>query len=100
MLDRGMGPDTVSYIGGIRAISMAAYGGKTDVVRLLLERGANPTYGLPQAVMKNRADIVRLLLAHGADVQHWRDYQASPLQFAQECGNAEIVGLLKAAGAR
>lgn len=100
MLDQGMEPDTVSHIGGIRAISMAAYGGHTDIVRLLLQRGANPTYGLPQAVLMKRVDIVRLLIAKGADVQHWRGYPTRPLQFAQESGNAEIVGPFKAAGAK
>lgn len=68
MLDNGMEPDTISHIGGIRAISMAAFGGHVDIVLLLLARGANPTYGLNQATMIHRVDIVRLLLAHGAKV--------------------------------
>ena len=53
---------------------MAAKGGKTDTVRLLLEKGADPNikcqYGytaLYRAVENNKYGIVELLLKNGAD---------------------------------
>ena len=99
-LDAGMRPDTKSIIGGIRAISMASYGGQIEVVQLLLDEGANPTYGLPQAVLMNRVEIVKLLIRKGADVNHWKGYEDTPLEFAKERGNEAIISELKKAGAK
>lgn len=101
MLDGGMRADTVSWIGGIRAISMAAHSGHADIVCLLLNRGANPSYALPQAIQKHRVDIVRLLIERGGAVRGWRGHGGtSALQMARDAGNADVIRLLIAAGAQ
>src|SRR4029077_12343821 len=61
---------------GRRPLSAAVHFGREDIVRLLLERGADPTWEEPTAPQGqslhdaaragNRA-LVELLLAHGAD---------------------------------
>jgi ankyrin repeat protein len=54
----------------------AVCGGSSDVVKLLLERGAEvkPHSGklLTLAVVMNRVDLVKLLIDHGADVERTR----------------------------
>ena len=72
-----------------------------DIVRLLLDRGANPTDGLCSAIDARRLDIVQLLIARGANVNtKCSGTDRSVLLDAAEYGNNEIVHLLKAAGAR
>jgi uncharacterized protein len=44
-------------------------------------------------------EIVRLLLEHGANPQMTDKYGRTPLELAEELGYAEIAGLLSAAGA-
>ena len=55
-------------------LCQAAYGGHTDIIRMLLKYGANPNYAegegftaLTIAAEKGHIDIVRLLLEAGAD---------------------------------
>jgi len=81
-------------------IGHAAAGQPPDVVRLLLDRGANPTTGLCSAVEAERPDIVQLLITRGANVNTKCSDDRRVLLDAAEYGNNEIVRLLKAAGAR
>ena len=82
-------------------IYSAAAGQPPDIVRLLLNRGANPTLGLCSAVEAKRPDIVQLLIARGANVNvNCSDTDRPVLLEAAEYGNNKIVRLLKAAGAR
>ncbi len=46
----------------------AAGSGKVDVMRLLLDRGADPNRGLSSAVNSGQVDVARLLIARGANV--------------------------------
>lgn len=86
-------------------LAWAARGGATGTARLLLERGADPDDGaLHAAAGQGRAELVRLLLDAGADVDR-RDPETgrTPLHdaVAAEPGGdaAEVVRLLLKAGA-
>lgn len=72
-----------------------------DSVRLLLDRGASPTDGLCSAVDARRVDIVQLLIMKGANVNTICSVTDRPVLLdAAEYSNNQIVRLLKAAGAR
>lgn len=85
---------------------------KIDMVKLLLERGANVNYrdlnrntALNMAVSNNRIDIVRLLLKYGASKDltgcvHSNDLSITPLELAQMKGNVQIIQLLETADSK
>ena len=98
-LNWGMNPNAVSQIGGITALRYAICGGHYDMVVMLLDRGADPSNGLGQAIQKNRLDIVELLIARGANVNAKSGYNSSPLQLAEGYGDKQIVQFLKSKGA-
>ena len=74
LLQLGIPPDVRWYKDADTALMIASRPGHTDVVRLLLEYGANPDLqegkggtALRIASLLGRKDIVRLLLEHGAN---------------------------------
>jgi ankyrin repeat protein len=89
---------------GRRPLSAAVERGHDDIVRLLLERGANPRWEEPDAPrgrslhaasrMGNLA-MVKLLLEHGADPNEDIDSTASAVVFA---ATPEIRALLESRG--
>jgi ankyrin repeat protein len=91
---------------GRRPLSAAVEFWNDDIARLLLERGADPTWDEPaaprgtalhSAAARGSLDMVRLLLEHGADPNEDIDSAASPMAFA---ATAEIRALLQSRGAR
>ncbi len=83
----------------------AAFRGRVDEVRRLLEAGADPharsftgETPLHLAALAGRTDIVRLLLDRGADPRA-DSSRGTPLHRAAEGGAAEVVELLPEAGA-
>lgn len=82
----------------------AAWNGKTDVVRWLLEHGAKVTAtaghgetALHLAAQGGHADVIRALLAAGADV-HARDGSGkTALDIATAKGQVTCAGLLRQA---
>lgn len=81
--------------------------GNLDVVRILLENGANVNlaiyYGITPlyfAVDTNNLEAVRLLLEKGAYANLARDSYYTPLYVAAKNGNTEIVRLLLEKGAQ
>ena len=84
----------------------AAKYGHTDVVILLLKRGAEINKGLINgqtplhiAADWGHIDVVQLLLDNGAEVDIKNKYQNTPIYHAAQHGQAEIVQLLLNAGA-
>ncbi|KAH9985686.1 hypothetical protein BJV77DRAFT_1152736 [Russula vinacea] len=78
----------------------ASYKGHIDVVRVLLDHGANVNTidkkktPLTSAYGGRHLEIVRLLLEHGADVDAWDDFDDPVLNGASQNGQAEVVHLL------
>lgn len=89
---------------GRRPLSAAVQFGHQEIVRLLLERGADPTWEEPtapgglalhEAVRAGHRALVELLLAHGADPNGSVDSSGSPTFVAS---TPEIRALLMAHG--
>jgi ankyrin repeat protein len=78
----------------------ASYKGHIDVVRVLLDHGANVNTidkkktPLTSAYGGRHLEIMRLLLEHGADVDAWDDFDDPVLNGASQNGQAEVVHLL------
>jgi ankyrin repeat protein len=104
MLDDGPARIRETRPHGRRPLSAAIEFGHDDIVRLLLERGANPRWDEPDAPhgtsvhaasrMGNLA-MVKLLLEHDADPNEEIDSASSPMVFA---ASAEIRAVLEAYG--
>jgi ankyrin repeat protein len=104
------------YLGCGAPIKNAAAGGHFEIVRLLLERGADPNlteegiapdgHALHSAVVRGHIEIVRLLLKHGAhpnvEVESSADTLSAALAtagYSYTRPNAEMVELLCSHGA-
>ena len=94
-----------------RALALAAQHGHTDIVRLLLDAGEDPSRYNPegnhshstplhQSVLAGHHAVVRLLVERGAalDIKD-RIYQSTPLGWAIYAKQTEIVNYLRAHGA-
>jgi hypothetical protein len=81
-----------------RPLAWAAAGGQNKAIEWLLERGAAMTEdALNGACSQGRTETVRLLLERGADPN---PDNGGPLEFAVSEKRAEIVGILLQAGAK
>lgn len=93
---------------GFQALHLAAFFGRTDVVELLAERGADVnTYSrngfgvmpLHSAVAGSHLDTARVLLEHGADPNAVQSEEFTPLMAAAQNGMSDMVTLLLSFGA-
>ncbi len=91
-------------------LPLAVSNGHTEIARLLLDNGAEINFGnglhwppLYGAIYRHDTNTVNLLLARGAKFTWACDFDGrrmkTPLQFAEEQGYDDIVGLLDEAGA-
>ena len=103
-------PDAVRAVAadGFTALHLAAFFGKTEAARTLLEAGADvSTYGandfanqpLHAAAAGRHVEVCRLLLAAGADVEATQHGGFRPLHDAAHSGDVELVELFLSAGA-
>ncbi|KAI6749471.1 hypothetical protein HG530_014885 [Fusarium avenaceum] len=89
------------------ALTAAAYDGTIDIIKMLLDAGADINspdgWALQHAAGEGHADVVNLLLERGADVNacssHINMPQGTALQAAVESGQSDIVDILLERGA-
>jgi uncharacterized protein len=84
----------------------AVYYGKADLVKKLLEAGANINIrnktgdtALMMASVRSHDHVVKILLESEADVNVKNEHGLTALSLAQWCKHAEIIKMLKEAGA-
>ena len=104
LLAAGARADGAPYGGG--PLHWAAAQGRTDLCRVLLDRGADPSlraqYGAQEGVTPlhcaawmDRVDVARLLLERGADPAiEDRTHGGTPLGWARHMGSARVAELL------
>lgn len=99
--------DTVSDH-GFTPLGMAAHFGNEDIVRFLLEKGADPNihsqngynvYPLHAAIGSGFDGISKMLIEAGAEVNVLQTSRTSPLHLAAQTGNIDLIILLLENGA-
>lgn len=103
------GSDVNGMSGGESALHSAALRGHLDVIRVLLEHGANANQKgwqdispLFRAVVSGKVESIELLLAYGADINARMKPNVvgqTPLMWAANSGNSEMVQCLLSNGA-
>ncbi|HKC62412.1 MAG TPA: ankyrin repeat domain-containing protein [Pyrinomonadaceae bacterium] len=114
-LSQGASPDSPAYptphkyYETERPLVSAAWQGNTEIVKLLLDNGADVeqeycccmlcSTPLIAAIETGHAETVKLLLARGADVNHRDKYDpdVTALQRAEKKENQEIISLIRQA---
>ncbi|KAJ8408895.1 hypothetical protein AAFF_G00247130 [Aldrovandia affinis] len=106
LLDYGAGINTHSNEFKESALTLACYKGHLDMVRFLLEAGADQEHktdemhtALMEACMDGHVEVARLLLDSGAQVNMPADSFESPLTLAACGGHVELAALLIERGA-
>ncbi len=103
-------PDALDAVSdhGFTALGMATHFGNEDIVRFLLEKGADPNthsqngynvYPLHAAVGSGFDGIAKMLIEAGAEVNVLQTSRTSPLHLAAQTGNIDLIILLLENGA-
>lgn len=97
LLQRGADIDELDSHGRATPLGVAADAGNTNIVRLLIERGANVNKACPlyYAAQKGHLQIAKMLLDAGAEPNRFRIGKTpSPLLAAARSGHLDVVKLL------
>lgn len=88
-------------LGGVHPLDSAVFGGDLDIVRRLLESGADPNLAqeggfmpLHGAAQRGDSEMVELLLSHGADPIATSDNGKYASDYAMEAGHVELADRL------
>lgn len=107
LLEKGAGINTHSNEFKESALTLACYKGHLEMVRFLLEAGADQEHktdemhtALMEASMDGHVEVARLLLNSGAQVNMPADSFESPLTLAACGGHVELAMLLLERGAK
>ena len=99
-LNRGADVHAPDDLGPDAALRYASQYGHTEVIKILIQNGANVhaenDYALILASMYGHPAVVKILLGAGADVHAENDLA---LRFASQYGHSEVVKILLEAGA-
>ena len=102
MVEAGMPVDITDREYGFTALSAAAFNNRTDVVRCLLDKGADVNKqdrwgetALHVASIHNNTDVMRMLLQHGAIKDIKDKHGLTPIDYAHSRNNKEAVDLLE-----
>ncbi len=100
LLAKGADPNAKNDL-GVTALKAAK---NTETVRVLLVHGADVNAKGPDGdttlMYRENAETVKVLLANGADVNAKDNHGLTALKGAETLGSAEVIRLLKQAGAR
>ncbi|QDT74509.1 ankyrin repeat domain-containing protein [Lacipirellula limnantheis] len=105
-LSAGSDFDAMDDVSGESALAIAAREGSLELVRALLEAGADPNsplttaWPLGNAAIEGHCDVVELLLDYDADIDATDECGNSALASAAAAGRLEVVEQLVEAGAR
>jgi len=84
-------------------IEAVFYNASLDIVRLLLDKGADPNMGtanwwpIHYAVDNGNANVVKLLLDRGSDINVLNSHGKTPLKMAEEKGHTFIARMIREA---
>jgi ankyrin repeat protein len=103
--DKSIDVHQVDEVTEMTPLALAAESGQEEIVRTLLDAGADPNVGgatspLEAAVVEGHVAIVQALIEAGADVNQAVEDGFTPLMTAATTGDVELVELLLDAGAR
>jgi len=103
--DKSIDVHQVDEVTEMTPLALAAESGQEEIVRTLLQAGADPNVGgatspLEAAVVEGHVEIVRVLIDAGADVNQAVEDGFTPLMTAATTGDLGLVELLLDAGAR
>lgn len=104
----GVDTDVNDKFFGWSALQIAANAGRLDVVKLMVDKGADLNYQHPiskntalhMAAFSNYSDIVKYLSAKGADINIKMRADVSIIRAVRDTGNAAMVELLTSLGAK
>ena len=99
----GEGADPYRVVNEHSALGLAILGGNKDIVTLLLDDALSNDYEMPRllylAARKGHSEIVQLLLGRGADANEQAADLCSPLHIAARYGHLPVVACLLESGA-
>jgi ankyrin repeat protein len=102
LIAEGANVNFATYSEFYTALMIASYHGHADIVRILLEHGANVNAeddynatAITRAAESGYLEIVRLLVAHGANTSIREESDLTALELAESRGHHEVASFLR-----